>query len=97
MDDDMMLFNGVRCTYAEWARLESEYKGKLDLQIKLVDAKREGRQEGERIGEARGEARGKARGVEQTARNALAKGYTFEQVRDITGLDIQAIKTLQTQ
>jgi len=73
--------------------LESEYKGKLDLQTKLVDAKREGRQEGERIGEARG----KARGVEQTARNALAKGYTFEQVRDITGLDIQAIKTLQTQ
>ena len=85
MDDDMMLFNGVRCTYAEWARLESEYKGKLDLQTKLVDAKREGRREGERIG------------VEQTARNALAKGYTFEQVRDITGLDIQAIKALKTQ
>jgi len=51
MDDDMMLFNGVRCTYAEWARLESEYKGKLDLQTKLVDAKREGRQEGRLEGE----------------------------------------------
>jgi predicted transposase/invertase (TIGR01784 family) len=69
----------------ERARLESEYKGKLDLQTKLVDAKREGRQEGRRDG------------VEQTARNALAKGYTFEQVHDITGLDIQTIKTLQAQ
>jgi len=40
---DMVSFNGVRCTFEEWARLESEYKGKLDLQTKLVDAKREGR------------------------------------------------------
>jgi len=42
---DMVSFNGVRCTFEEWARLESEYKGKLDLQTKLVDAKREGKQE----------------------------------------------------
>ena len=35
----------------ERARLESEYKAKLDLQTKLVDAKREGRREGEHIGE----------------------------------------------
>jgi len=42
---DMVMFNGVRCTFEEWVRLESEYKGKLDLQTKLVDAKREGRQE----------------------------------------------------
>jgi len=65
----------------ERARLESEYKAKIDIQARLVDATREG----------------EVRGVERTARNALAKGYTFEQVRDITGLDIQAIKTLQTQ
>ena len=59
----------------ERARLESEYKAKIDIQARLVDAKREG--------------------VEQTARNALAKGYALELIHDITGLDIQTIKTLQ--
>jgi len=71
-----MLLNISR-NEVERARLESEYKGKLDLQTKLVDAKREG--------------------VEQTARNALAKGYALELIHDITGLDIQTIKTLQAQ
>ena len=69
----------------ERARLESEYKGKLDLQTKLVDAKREGWVEGQR------------EGMEQTARNALAKGYPFELIHDITGFDIQTIKSLQPQ
>ena len=40
----------------ERARLESEYKGKLDLQTKLVDAKREGRREGEKRGVERRDA-----------------------------------------
>ena len=51
----------------ERARLESEYKGKLDLQTKLVDAKREG----ERIGEARGEDK---------ILNLFKQGYTVEEV-----------------
>ena len=36
-------------------------------------------------------------GVEETARNALAKGCAFELIHDITGLDIQTIKNLRTQ
>jgi len=51
----------------ERARLESEYKGKLDLQAKLVDAKREG----ERIGEARGEDR---------ILDLFRQGHTVEEV-----------------
>jgi len=39
---DMVYFNGVRCTFEEWARLESEYKAKIDIQarkeiINLID------------------------------------------------------------
>jgi len=52
----------------ERARLESEYKGKLDLQTKLVDAKREGRQEG------RQEERS---GVLEL----IAKGYTAADIK----------------
>ena len=36
-------------------------------------------------------------GLEQAARNALAKGYTPEQVRDITGLDPEALERLRNR
>ena len=72
---DMMIFNGVRCTYAEWARLESEYKGKLDLQTKLVDAKREGRQEGRQEGRLEGEVIG-----EDKILGLFRQGHTVEEV-----------------
>jgi len=39
---DMVTFNGVKCTFEEWARLESEYKAKIDIQARLVGARREG-------------------------------------------------------
>jgi len=69
---DMVSFNGVRCTFEEWARLESEYKGKLDLQTKLVDAKREGRQGG-RV-EGRQEER-------NDILELIAKGYTAADIK----------------
>ena len=69
----------------ERARLESEYKAKIDIQARIVDATREGIQEGRR------------EGVEQTARNALSEGFSLEQVHKITGLDMQTIRTLQGQ
>jgi len=58
----------------ERARLESEYKGKLDLQTRLVDAKREG----ERIGEARGEAK---------ILNLFRQGHTMEEVERMLAVD----------
>jgi len=39
---------------------------------------------------------GLEQGLEKTARNALAKGYSFEQIHDITGLDLEAIAQLQS-
>ena len=52
----------------ERARLESEYKGKLDLQTKLVDAKREGRVEGRRK-------------VRNDVLELIAKGYTAADIK----------------
>ena len=63
----------------ERARLLSELKYELDTQSNLVHAKREGLKEGR----------------EAVARNALAKGLSLELIHDITGLDIEAIKSLQ--
>ena len=40
------------------------------------------------------ERRGVERGIEQTARKALTKGYTLEQVCDITGLDVETVARL---
>ncbi|MDR0290003.1 MAG: Rpn family recombination-promoting nuclease/putative transposase, partial [Treponema sp.] len=72
----------------ERARLESEEKYVLDTQSKVVYAKREGM----RIGEQRGEQKSQM----NIARNALAKGVTPELVCDITGLDMEKIKNIQT-
>ena len=38
---------------------------------------------------------GMEQGIENVARNALAKGYSLEQVCDITGLDPQMIEKLK--
>ena len=38
-----------------------------------------------------------ARNSQKIAKNALAEGATFDFVQRITGLDIQTIKSLQTQ
>ncbi|MCL2609836.1 MAG: hypothetical protein FWD94_08050 [Treponema sp.] len=40
------------------------------------------------------EKRGREQGLKETARNALAKGYSPEQVHDITGLDLETIARL---
>ena len=84
----------------ERARLMSEYKYQLDTQSKLVHAKREGRREGRleghREGRLEGHQEGYLEGREAVARNALAKGFSPETVHDITGLDLETIKGLQS-
>ena len=62
----------------ERARLESEYKYQMDMQSKLVTAKREGQEE-------------ERQKILENARNALAKGYPIETIHDITGLDVETI------
>ena len=44
-----------------------------------------------------GEERGLERGREETARNAIAKGYSLQQIHEITGLAMEAIETLRTE
>jgi len=74
--EDIAMASGVLLNISrnevERARLESEYKGKLDLQTKLVDAKREG----ERIGEARGEDK-----KSMEILDLIAKGYTTTDIK----------------
>ena len=62
-----MLLN-INRNEVERARLESEYKGKLDLQTKLVDAKREG----ERIGKDK---------KSMEILDLIAKGYTTADIK----------------
>ena len=57
-----------------------------------IEAKAEARGEGR--GEARGVAKGKAEGKEEVARNALSRGLSPEMIRDITGLDLEAIRAM---
>ena len=66
----------------ESARLLSEYKYQVDMQSKLVTAKREGQEE---------ERKKRDKEILENARNALAKGYPVETIQDITGLDIETI------
>jgi predicted transposase/invertase (TIGR01784 family) len=73
----------------ERARLMSEYKYQLDTQSKLVHAERVGRQEGR--------AEGREEKQEEIIRNALIKGFPFEVIHDITGLDIETIKGIQAR
>ena len=56
-----------------------------------------GEARGLEIGEAKGLEMGEAKGLEITARNAITKGYTSEQVHEITGLDMEIIAALETE
>jgi predicted transposase/invertase (TIGR01784 family) len=67
---------------AERARLLSEYKYVVDLQSKVVQAKREGKRDGEREGKR------------EVARNLKAAGDPFDKIAHVTGLDIETVKRL---
>ena len=58
----------------ERARLNSEYKYQLDMQSKLVHAKREGRKEGMQEGIKEGEKRGEKRGEERGRKEGMQEG-----------------------
>jgi len=47
--------------------------------------------------EARGEAIGEARGKEEVARNALSRGLSLEMIHDITGLELETIKSIRNE
>ena len=70
----------------ERALLESEYKYHVDLQSKLVTAKREGISEGL--------SKGKLEEKLEIARNALVAGASYDFIKKITGLDTETIENL---
>ena len=54
-------------------------------------------EEGLGRGREEGLEMGMEKGLEQTARNALAKGFPIEAIHDITGLDIEIIKSFKSE
>jgi predicted transposase YdaD len=66
-------------------------KYEWDVASRIAGARKEGLAEGE----ARGEVRGHHEGTLQVARAALLKGLDTSTIRDITGLDAEALRHLQ--
>ena len=54
-------------------------------------------QEGREEGVEKGREEGIWKGIKQTARNALAQGFSVEAIQSITGLSPEAIKGLQAE
>jgi len=86
---------------AAWTEEINMLVTEWNMETALEVREEEGFERGVKIGEKRGVEigfnRGRNEGMEKAARNALAKGYTPEQVRDITGLDLEAIERLRNR
>jgi predicted transposase/invertase (TIGR01784 family) len=59
--------------------------------------KAEGWEEGLEKGREEGREEGWEESLEQVARNALSKGLPLDTIREITGLDIETIKSFASQ
>jgi len=70
--------------------LLTEWKMEDALAVRYEEGWEKGRVEGR----GEGRAEGRAEGREEAARNALAKGLSPELIREITGLDVDAIRAL---
>jgi len=96
-------------TFAEFIEKPEgkEYKGMFEAAIEsIIEEREEARKAGFAIGQELGFEQGFEQGIEQgieqslrkameiAARNALAKGYSIEDIQDITGLDAETIKSL---
>jgi predicted transposase/invertase (TIGR01784 family) len=73
----------------EKLRLMSEYKGELDHQSRMVEAKREGRLEGRLEGQREQQR--------EIALNLLNIGLSPEQIAQSTGLSVEAVLRLRNQ
>jgi predicted transposase/invertase (TIGR01784 family) len=70
----------------ERARLRSEWKYEMDLQSKMVEAKREGEKEGRK--------KGQKEGRKEVALNLKNLGMSVEQIAQATGLSVEDITKL---
>ena len=96
-DDDAQALLTISRDDIERARLLSEFKGEMDAQSKLVDARRaglaEGRTEGRAEGRAEGRTEGRAEGMATIIRSMM-KTMSIADVAMITGIDKVEIEAL---
>jgi predicted transposase/invertase (TIGR01784 family) len=78
----------------ERARLMSEYKYAVDLQSKVVQAKREGRREGLQKGRREGLQKGRREEKLEIARALKALGDPAEKIARLTGLSPDEVAAL---
>jgi len=74
--------------------LTSEWNWEDALAVRFEEGMERGMERGLEQGMEQGMERGIEQGMRDVALNALAKGYSLEQVCDITGLDIETIEKL---
>jgi predicted transposase/invertase (TIGR01784 family) len=53
------------------------------------------REEGRVAGEAKGRAAGKIEGKEEAARKMFVKGFSFEDIQDITGFNTEILEKIR--
>ncbi|MDR2803652.1 MAG: Rpn family recombination-promoting nuclease/putative transposase [Treponema sp.] len=75
----------------ERARLISEYKYEVDMQSKMVEAKREGIQEGRLAGISEGRSAGRLEERKETAKKLRAMGIPLDMITRVTGLSAEEI------
>ena len=75
----------------------AEWDMEMALEVREEEGFERGRNEGRSEGRNEGRSEGRSEGLIDAARNAFAKGYTPEQVSDITGLDLEALARLRNR
>jgi predicted transposase/invertase (TIGR01784 family) len=72
----------------------SEYKYEVDLQSRVVEARREGERRGERRGERKGELKGERKKAIEVARALKEMGDPIEKIARASGLSPDEIAAL---
>ena len=77
--------------------LLTEWNWDEALATRFQEGREEGIEAGREEGLEAGVEKGREEGREETARNALAQGFSVEVIQSITGLSLEAIKGLQAE
>ncbi|MHC6203712.1 hypothetical protein ACYULU_11020, partial [Breznakiellaceae bacterium SP9] len=79
----------------ELKRIWREFMDYTKLKVFQV-AEEVGMEKGVEIGMGRGIEIGMGKGVEKTAEKALRKGYSLEEIQELTGLSLERIQELKS-
>ena len=95
MDNAIMAANEKQSSVTEDEEVLRVYEMQELAQMDIDNGLKYARSEGIKEGMRKGIRDGKKEEKIETARNALAKGISPELIHDITGLDIEIIKSLR--